>query len=152
MEKEIKQGLEEILIDKALTTRERAQCDFSGFKVGAALLCKSGNIFTGCNIENPSLGLSICAERVALVKAISEGQMAFEKIAIVADTEFFTYPCGSCRQMLWECEPTLQILLSNMRGGIKKMMIGDLLPHAFDFKIIRGDGASKKIREEGRGN
>ncbi|MBN2373867.1 cytidine deaminase [bacterium] len=125
--------MDRVLIDKARNAREKAISPFSGFKVGAALLCEGGRIYTGCNIENPSLGLGICAERVALVKAISEGEKVFKTLAIVADTQGLTYPCGSCRQMIWEFGPGLQIVLANLKGALKRMAIDDLLPDAFDF-------------------
>jgi cytidine deaminase len=129
MEKET----EEILIDKARVAREKAHTPFSGFKVGAALLCKGGRIYTGCNIENTSLSLSICAERVAFIKAISEGDLEFEKLAIVADTPVVTYPCGACRQMIWEFGHELQLVLANLEGKMEQTTIRDLLPDAFDF-------------------
>ena len=129
MEKEI----EKILINQAREARERAHTPFSGFKVGAALLCKGGKIYTGCNIENTSLSLSICAERVALIKAISEGDLEFVLLAIVADTPVVTYPCGACRQMIWEFGHELQLVLANIEGKMEQTTIRDLLPDAFDF-------------------
>ena len=129
---------EKILIKHALNCREKAFVPFSDFRVGAALLCKGGKIYTGCNIENFSLGLSICAERVALVKAISEGDMCFQTIVIVADTKSLTYPCGACRQMIWEFSHSMQIILANLKGDIKRFCISDLLPHAFDFHLEQG--------------
>ena len=107
---------------------------FSGFSVGAALLCEGGRVFKGCNIENLSLGLSICAERVALVKALSEGERSFKAMAIVTDTDLLTYPCGSCRQMMWEFGHGLEIILANLKGVKERISIEDLLPLAFDFR------------------
>lgn len=125
--------LEEFLIKKAQEARQRAHAPFSGFKVGAALLCRGGKIYTGCNIENHSLSLSICAERVALIKAISDMELEFEMLAIVADTPFITYPCGACRQMIWEFGHEIQLVLANLNGNMEKTTIRDLLPNAFDF-------------------
>lgn len=124
---------EEFLIDQAQKARERAYVPFSGFRVGAALLCRGGRIYTGCNIENPSLSLSICAERVAFIKAISEGDNEFEVLAVVADTQFITYPCGACRQMIWEFGHKLRIILANLKGKMEHTTIRELLPEAFDF-------------------
>lgn len=132
-------GINKILIEKAMAARERACPYFSGFAVGAAILCEGGNIFTGCNIENPSIGLSICAERVAVIKALSEGDRSFIKMVIVADTELLTYPCGLCRQLIWEFAPGLQLILANLKGAIKTVNIADLLPDAFDFQNVRNN-------------
>jgi cytidine deaminase len=121
------------LIKRAREARERALSPFSHFKVGAALLCKGGKVYLGCNIENPSLSLSICAERVALIKAISEGEKAFDALAIIADTNDITYPCGACRQMIWEFGPELRLILANLKGDIRRTAIRDLLPEPFDF-------------------
>src|SRR6516225_7346238 len=90
------------LIALAAAAREKALAAYSGFKVGAALRARDGRIYTGCNIENASYGLSICAERVALWKALSEGASGFAEMAIVTDAETLTSPCGACRQLLWE--------------------------------------------------
>jgi len=128
-----------ILIEHAAKARENAYPYFSGFKVGAALLCEGGNVFTGCNIENPSIGLSICAERVAIIKTISEGYRILSKMAIVADTQSLIYPCGLCRQLIWEFAPDIQILLGNLEGRVKSITIRDLLPEAFDFHHVRDD-------------
>lgn len=145
--------METVLIDKAREARKRALSPFSGFKVGAALLCEGDRIYTGCNIENPSIGLGICAERVALVKAISEGEKVFKALAIVADTQNLTYPCGSCRQMIWEFGPGLQIVLANLKGAIKRVSIGDLLPNAFDFSHgLDGFAKDRTPDQKGRVN
>lgn len=124
---------EEFLINQAREAREKAYAPFSGFRVGSALLCRGGSIYTGCNIENPSLSLSICAERVAFVKAISEGEMEFEALAVVADTPFLTYPCGACRQMIWDFGQEVWIVLANLEGKREITTIRKLLPKAFDF-------------------
>ncbi len=144
-------SIEEILIGHAIEAREKACPYFSKFKVGAALLCENSNIYTGCNIENPSIGLCICAERVALVKAISEGAHVFKKMAIVADTQYLTYPCGSCRQMIWEFAHDLQILLANLKGIFKTVTISELLPDAFDFHLPGADLDICKIQNNRQG-
>lgn len=131
---------EEFLIKQAREAREKAYAPFSGFRVGSALLCKGGRIYTGCNIENPSLSLSICAERVTLIKAISEGDMEFEVLAVVADTPVLTYPCGACRQMIWEFGHELQIILANLDGKTEYTTIRNLLPEAFDFHPRKDGG------------
>ena len=119
------------LIEKAKEARKNAYAPYSKFKVGAALLGKSGKIYTGCNVENATYGATICAERTALVKAISEGERKFTKIAIVASMKEPCPPCGICRQMLYEFAPNLGIIMTNLRGKTKIMKIKDLLPNAF---------------------
>src|SRR5436853_3269030 len=101
------------LLEAALAARQNAQATFSRFKVGAALETADGHIITGCNVENATYGLTICAERVAMFKALSEGHRAFERIAVVADTEQPTPPCGACRQILWEFGSNLEVILGN---------------------------------------
>ena len=145
---------ERYLIDQALKARRRAHAPFSHFKVGAALCCKSGRIYTGCNIENPSMSLSICAERTAMIKAISEGETDFEIMAIVADSQPLTYPCGACRQMIWEFGPDLQLILANTKGDIKRVALRDLLPEAFEFRpretgLSQAETSDKK-RDQGK--
>lgn len=110
---------------------QRAVAPYSGFKVGAALLSEDGTTFTGCNIENPSLMLSVCAERVALLKALSEGQRSFNALAIVSSDGRYCYPCGSCRQLLKEFAPGLAIYLKSV-GGIRKLSLEELLPYPFE--------------------
>src|ERR1700747_130676 len=104
------------LIEAAVRARENAHAAFSGFKVGAALEDDSGRIYTGCNIENATYGLTICAERVAVFKAISEGARSFRRIAIVPDTDRLTPPCEACRQILWEFCGDIEIVLANLSG------------------------------------
>ncbi len=106
---------------------------YSGFKVGVALATKNGKIYTGCNIENPSLMLSICAEKVALMKALSEGEKSFHAMAIVASDKAYCYPCGSCRQILWEFARDIDIFLHGSKG-IKKYFLSELLPYLFTPK------------------
>src|SRR6516162_1249996 len=120
------------LLLAALAARESAHAPFSRFRVGAALEDDSGRIHTGCNIENATYGLTLCAERVAVFKAISEGARKFRRIAIVADTDNLTPPCGACRQILWEFCGDIEIVLGNPRGKSETLHMRDLLPRAFD--------------------
>lgn len=122
----------EILIKKAKDAMEHAYAKYSGFKVGAALLTKSGKIYTGCNIENSSFGASICGERVAFVKAISEGETGFEAIAIVSSSGDYTVPCGICRQFMSEFGLDIKIILENGRD-MKVYTLRDLQPEAFSL-------------------
>ncbi len=126
----------EKLAEAARSAREKAFAPFSGFKVGAALQTESGKIFTGCNIENASYGLTLCAERVAIFKAISEGERNFTKLAVVADTDSLTPPCGACRQIIWEFCGDAEIILSNLEGKVEVMKMSELLPRAFDAKFL----------------
>lgn len=118
------------LIYKAEEAMQKAVVPYSGFKVGAALLTEDGQIFSGCNIENPSLMLSVCAERVALLKALSEGHSRFSAMAIVSGDGRYCFPCGSCRQLLGEFAPGLDIYLRSL-SGTKKYSIRELLPYPF---------------------
>jgi cytidine deaminase len=120
------------LLDAARRARENAHAPFSNFRVGAAVLAKSGRIFAGCNVENASYGLTICAERVAIFKAISEGERGFDAVAVVADAEKLTPPCGACRQIIWEFCGDAQVILGNLRGDEEIHRMSALLPHAFD--------------------
>ena len=124
------------LVDAARRAREHAEATFSHFKVGAALEAADGTVITGCNIENASYGLTICAERVAMFKALSEGHRAFTRIAIVADTEAPTPPCGACRQILWEFGGNLEVLLANMVQEKGKHRLKDLFPLPFDARLL----------------
>ena len=116
--------------------RERAIATYSGFKVGAALETADGTIVAGCNIENASYGLTICAERVAMFKALSEGHRTFTRIAVVADTAEPTPPCGACRQILWEFGPDLEVILANLTEVTGHHRMADLLPLAFDGRLL----------------
>ena len=120
------------LAAKAAAARENAVAPHSGFKVGAALETKDGRIYTGCNIENVSYGLTVCAERVALWKALSEGAREFRQLAIVTDAAAVTPPCGACRQLLWEYCGNIQIHLHSLRGLDAEHQLADLFPHPFD--------------------
>jgi len=124
------------LVGAARRAREHADAAFSNFKVGAALETADGTVITGCNIENATYGLTICAERVAMFKAISEGHRAFTRIAIVADTEAPTPPCGACRQILWEFGGNLEIKLANLKEEKGTHQLKDLLPLPFDARLL----------------
>ena len=121
----------EKLIKVAEEARLRAYVPYSKFKVGAALLTKGKKIYSGCNIENASFGLAICAERVAIFKAISEGSNQFEAIAIVCDSKKPCFPCGACRQVISEFGKEIIIINSNLRGKVEIKSINNLLPDAF---------------------
>ena len=123
----------------ALKARAYAHAPYSNFKVGAALLTKSGKVYTGSNVESSSYGLTICAERVALVKALSEGDDQFESIAIVSETG--ASPCGACRQLLWDYTKDIPVYLSDGIGEITKYNLSDLLTHPFeDSQLPPSDG------------
>jgi cytidine deaminase len=124
------------LIAAARKARRNARAQFSGFKVGAALEAVDGTIITGCNIENATYGLTMCAERVAMFKALSDGHRAFRRVAVVADTEAPTPPCGSCRQILWEFGGNLEVLLSNLRRQTGTYRLAELLPLPFDARLL----------------
>jgi cytidine deaminase len=127
------------LVTAARKARENAQAHFSGFKVGAALRTRNGRVYTGCNIENATYGLTVCAERVAIFKALSEGEppRSFDAIAVVADTEVLTPPCGACRQLLWEFCGDIPILLANLKNGTEEHRTTGLLPKPFDAGFFR---------------
>lgn len=125
------------LIDMALKAMGNAYAPYSGFKVGAALLCSDKKVYTGCNIENSSYGASNCAERTAIFKAVSEGEREFEKIAIVSSSGDFTFPCGICRQVLSEFMYDKTVVLFSEKDGIREFKVKDLLPEA--FRLQRGN-------------
>lgn len=124
------------LVDAARHARRFAHAPFSRFFVGAALELVDRRIVTGCNVENSTYGLTVCAERVALWKAISEGHRRFTRIAIVADTADPTPPCGACRQLLWEFGGDLTVILANLREVTSVFRVSDLLPHPFDQRLL----------------
>src|SRR5579863_5427166 len=124
------------LVAAALEVRKNAHAPFSKFKVGAALEDDTGRVHTGCNIENATYGLTLCAERVAVVKAISEGARKFRRIAIAADTETLTPPCGAGRQILWEFCGDIEIALLNPRGKSETLRLKELFPRAFDASFL----------------
>jgi cytidine deaminase len=124
------------LVDAARRAREHAVARFSGFKVGAALETADGTIVTGCNVENATYGLTVCAERVAMFKALSEGHREFTRVAVVADTEDPTPPCGACRQILWEFGGDLEVVLANLTTDKGTYRLKDLLPLPFDARLL----------------
>jgi len=124
------------LLDIARRAREFAAADYSKFKVGAALLADDGRVFTGCNVENATYGLTVCAERVALLKALSEGAREFTRIAVVADTAEPTPPCGACRQLLWEFGGDLEVILGNLSVETGRHRLRDLFPLPFDARLL----------------
>ena len=124
------------LVNAALAARENAFAPFSKFKVGAALEDADGRIHTGCNVENATYGLTVCAERVAVLKAVSEGVRQFHRIAIAADTETLTPPCGACRQILWEFCGDIEIVLANLRGKTEIHRLKELFPKPFDVSYL----------------
>ena len=126
----------ETLVDAARVARERAIAPYSGFRVGAALLTSSGEVITGCNIENATYGLTTCAERVALLKALSEGHREFSGIAVVAETEKPTPPCGPCRQLMWEYCGDIPVVMANMTEVTARLQLADLLPLPFDRRLL----------------
>jgi cytidine deaminase len=124
------------LIAAALAVRENALAPFSKFQVGAAIEDAAGRIHTGCNVENATYGLTVCAERVAVFKAISEGARQFRRVAVAADTENLTPPCGACRQILWEFCGDVEIVLVNLRGRTESYRLKDLFPKPFDASFL----------------
>lgn len=126
----------ESLVEAARAARQHAVADFSGFKVGAALEAADGTIVTGCNVENASYGLTICAERVAIFKALSDGKRHFTRIAVVADTESPTPPCGACRQIIWEFCGDVEVIIGNLTAIAARLQMRDLLPLPFDKRLL----------------
>jgi cytidine deaminase len=124
------------LITAAKSARENAHAAYSNFRVGAALRATSGRIFGGCNVENATYGLTICAERVAIFKAISEGERGFDAIAVVADTDSLTPPCGACRQLLWEFCGDVPVILANLQGRVEIVPMRELFPKPFDSSSL----------------
>jgi cytidine deaminase len=124
------------LIQHARRARMRARAPYSNFMVGAALQARNGKVWTGCNIENATYGLTVCAERVAVWKALSAGASNFRRIAVVADTERLTPPCGACRQILWEYCGDIEVILANLRGERATYRLGKLLPSPFDNRFL----------------
>jgi cytidine deaminase len=124
------------LVAAAVDARQHARARFSGFKVGAALETDAGVVVTGCNVENATYGLTMCAERVALYKALSEGRDVFTRIAVVADTADPTPPCGSCRQLLWEYCGDIEVVLANLSEVKRRLRLSQLLPLPFDARLL----------------
>ncbi len=121
---------------KALAAREHAHAPYSGFRVGAALECEDGQVFTGCNIENATYGLTVCAERVAIFKAVSDGVRKFTRIVVATSAESLTPPCGACRQIIWEFCGDIPVVMVNTNGQQKTLQMKDLFPHAFDDRNL----------------
>ena len=124
------------LVEAALGAREHAHAPFSHFKVGAAVEDVEGRIHTGCNIENATYGLTLCAERVAVFKALSEGVRRFRRVAVAADTALLTPPCGACRQILWEFCGDVEVILANTEGKTETLHLGELFPRPFDVSFL----------------
>jgi len=126
------------LIEIAKQARLHSVAPFSNFLVGAAARTADGKVYTGCNVESASYGLTVCGERVAIWKALSEGERDFTELAIVADTESLTPPCGTCRQIIWEFCKNATIVLANLDGETQQCSIKELLPRAFDARFLAG--------------
>lgn len=124
------------LIAAALAAREQAFAPYSKFKVGAAVEDADGRVHTGCNVENATYGLTICAERVAVFKAVSEGAREFKQIAVAADTDVLTPPCGACRQILWEFCGNAELTLANLAGKTETLHLQDIFPRPFDASFL----------------
>jgi len=124
------------LIDAAIAARLRAFAPYSKFLVGAAIEDDSGGIHSGCNVENATYGLTVCAERVAIFKAISEGVRRFRRVAVAADSEKLTPPCGACRQILWEFCGDVPVTLVNLDGKSETFQLKELFPRAFDASYL----------------
>ena len=130
-------NLEQELVKAATAVRENAYAPFSEFKVGSALETDDGQIIVGSNVESASYGLTVCAERVAVWNAISQGKRKIKRIAVVADTENLTPPCGVCRQIIWEFGGDIPVILANLNGKTETVQMKDLLPRAFDTKFLK---------------
>jgi cytidine deaminase len=126
----------EELIARAMEVRENACAAYSNYKVGAALQAASGKVYTGCNVENSTYGLTVCAERVALWKALSEGERAFTQIAVITSNESPASPCGACRQLLWEYCGDIEIILANVQGFRKTLRLAEIFPRPFDRSFL----------------
>ena len=131
------------LIDAARAARDCSLSPFSKFCVGAAVETTDGKIYTGCNIESASFGLTVCAERVAIWKALSEGERTFKRLAVVVDTSPLTPPCGPCRQIIWEYCRNVDVILANLHGDIETDEMTNLLPRAFDARFLKEIGTEK---------
>ena len=128
------------IIGAATGARDCALAQFSNFCVGAALESDDGRVFTGCNVESAAYELTMCAERVTIWKALSEGARGFSRIAVVADTERLTPPCGACRQIIWEFCGDIPVVLANLRGQTRTFRMSELLPHPFDAEFLKETG------------
>ncbi len=135
------------LVEQATAARLKSIAPFSNFLVGAAVKTAAGKVYSGCNIESASYGLTVCGERVAIWKALSEGERDFVELAIVADTATLTPPCGTCRQIIWEFCKHATIILGNLNGETQIVSIKELLPRAFDARFLSG-GAKELVKDE----
>ena len=126
----------ERLVAEARAVRANAYAPYSRYRVGAAVMVRDGRIFTGCNVENATYGLTLCAERVAVFKAISEGVRQFRRVAVAADTDTLTPPCGACRQILWEFCGDVELVLANPHGKTETIRLKDLFPRPFDASFL----------------
>jgi cytidine deaminase len=124
------------LIATAVEARERAVAPYSRFLVGAAIEAGDGTVIAGCNIESASFGLTVCAERIALFRALFEGRRGFKRLAVVTDTPAPTPPCGACRQLLWEFAPDAEVILANLTGTVVRYTVRELIPHGFDARQL----------------
>jgi len=131
------------IIEAATNARDCALARFSNFCVGAALETDDGQIFTGCNIESAAYEMTMCAERVAIWKALSDGARKFKRIVVVADTERLTPPCGACRQLIWEFCGDIPVILANLRGDAETLQMSELLPRPFDAQFLEETRAEK---------
>lgn len=125
------------LLNKAIEAKQKAYVPYSKYPVGAALLAESGNVYTGCNIENASYGLSNCAERTAVFKAVSEGESKFEAIAIAGEGQGLSFPCGACRQVLLEFAPNIKVIIGDEKGNYIKKELTDLFPNPFGKEFLK---------------
>jgi cytidine deaminase len=132
------------LIDQAIAARRRAYVPYSSFPVGAALLTRSGKIYTGCNVENASYGLTVCAERVAILKAVSEGETEFEALAVA--TNIAGSPCGACRQVMAEFAPDMPVLIADLSGRAAETNVADLLPLAFTPQHLQQAASAAQVQ------
>ena len=135
------------LLETAKAARLRSIAPFSNFLVGAAVKTDEGKVYPGCNVESASYGLTVCAERVALWKALSEGERHFTELAVVADTDTLTPPCGTCRQIIWEFAKNATIVLGNLQGESQIVSISELLPRAFDARFLSAAKAKRDAKE-----
>jgi cytidine deaminase len=131
------------IVEAATGARDCALARFSNFCVGAALEAEGGRVFTGCNVESAAYELTMCAERVTIWKALSEGARKFTRIAVVADTERLTPPCGACRQIIWEFCGDIPVVLANLRGRTQTFRMAELLPHPFDADFLKETGGGE---------
>jgi cytidine deaminase len=126
----------EALLAQARSVAERAYAPYSRFRVGAVVRDAGGAVFGGCNVENATYGLTVCAERVAIFKAVSEGERGFDAICVVTDTEALTPPCGACRQLIWEFCGDVPVIMANLKGKTEVIQMKDLFPRPFDSSSL----------------